>query len=805
MRVIQNHMIWCGMISIFLMLLLFSLTAEGRRGKPPQEAFDACVNKKESDSCAMQTPRGELTGLCRSVPDGMVCAPNRRQGGNRMRKQSNQPPSGKINPTQGDRTTGRQQGKKARCTKRATYKRPSGDQLAATIVGSGSPMLNEARASASVLVSAGKSHLLVDMGNGAQTNLNRIQMRPTDLSVLLFTHHHLDHNEEFIPIFIKALMGKHQFQIIGPPNTERYVESIIELYSEDINYRLGKSGRTLGSRKNAFTVRDIQGGESFQIGDIAVSTLKVPHTIHAIAYRFDNKGKSIVVTGDLTYTEHLSQFADQADFLIMDSGGMIGNKTRRRNKQAGEKQNNSDSSRRKRQNRQRAHVNLAESSKMAADAKVKNLVYTHFVPGEIDEALSLKEIQKNYSGRVIFGKDFQVLSQSNSTNNPIPPNALGTTYSVVDTAQTQFFDNEGVTEASNKGTPFFGQDAGKLTNAPSYTDNADGTISDNVTGLMWQKSFGVMTHDQALQYAKKADTGGFDDWRLPTIKEMYSLILFNGVDASSRNMTSVPDGSKPFIDTDYFDFKYGANGERKIDTQYLSANVYKGVTMGKDATVFGVNMADGRIKGYPLVHPRTGDDNNFTVILVRGNPAYGKNKLVNNRNGTVGDLATGLMWTKNDSQVGMTWQAALAWVQSKNKENYLGFNDWYLPNAKELQSIVDYSRSPQTTRSAAIDPMFTISQMKTEDGSQGFPFFWSSTTHENTRGGANAVYVTFGEALGFMKTPRSSSGKLMDVHGAGAQRSDPKMGDPADYPQGHGPQGDVIRIYNFVRMVRQIN
>ena len=40
------------------------------------------------------------------------------------------------------------------------------------------------------------------------------------------------------------------------------------------------------------------------------------------------------------------------------------------------------------------------------------------------------------------------------------------------------------------------------------------------------------------------------------------------------------------------------------------------------------------------------------------------------------------------------------------------------------------------------------------------------------------------------------------MHGAGAQRSNPKTGDPADYPYGHGPQGDVIRIYNYVRLVR---
>jgi hypothetical protein len=45
----------------------------------------------------------------------------------------------------------------------------------------------------------------------------------------------------------------------------------------------------------------------------------------------------------------------------------------------------------------------------------------------------------------------------------------------------------------------------------------------------------------------------------------------------------------------------------------------------------------------------------------------------------------------------------------------------------------------------------------------------------------------------------------MDVHGAGAQRSDPKNGDPGDYPYGHGPQGDVVRIYNYVRCVRDVS
>jgi hypothetical protein len=53
-----------------------------------------------------------------------------------------------------------------------------------------------------------------------------------------------------------------------------------------------------------------------------------------------------------------------------------------------------------------------------------------------------------------------------------------------------------------------------------------------------------------------------------------------------------------------------------------------------------------------------------------------------------------------------------------------------------------------------------------------------------------------------MTGPQGGDATLMDVHGAGAQRSDPKTGDASDYPTGHGPQGDVIRIDNLARCVR---
>lgn len=119
----------------------------------------------------------------------------------------------------------------------------------------------------------------------------------------------------------------------------------------------------------------------------------------------------------------------------------------------------------------------------------------------------------------------------------IAPGALASTYPVVDTGQTATYGD------------LAGQDAHYSINPPSYEDNGDGTISDLVTGLMWTKDPGEkMTHAEAVENATRLRTGGYDDWRLPTVKELYSLIDFSGVDPGPRSATG---DLKPFINTSF--------------------------------------------------------------------------------------------------------------------------------------------------------------------------------------------------------------------------------------------------------------
>ena len=420
-------------------------------------------------------------------------------------------------------------------------------------------------------------------------------------------------------------------------------------------------------------------------------------------------------------------------------------------------------------------------------------------------------------------------AQSTATAMPGGGELAQQGYPIVDTGQTLCYDSTGEIVCPSAESSFYGQDAQYEGNQPTYTVGADETtVHDNVTGLTWQRSpdtngDGVLTYDDKLALAEAqalpgslnaANYGGYSDWRLPTIKELYSLIDFRGSEppatgpagtqcgsGAGTTAPSPPPGGPepipgpadapdpiPFINTDVFVFSYGFtdSGERTIDSQYVSSDLRNG-PVGPE--VFGVNFADGRIKSYGT--PPGCSETRYFVILVRGNPDYGKNDFHDNGDNTLTDRATGITWAKDDSKTGMNWEQALAWVEEMNANDYLGFSDWRLPDAKELQSILDYSRQTAATNSPAIDPIFNATAIQNEASAVDYPYYWTGTTHGN-----EGVYVAFGRGLGYL------DGEWLDVHGSGTQRSDPKQGDPAAFPTGRGPQGDAIRINNYVRLVR---
>ncbi len=400
--------------------------------------------------------------------------------------------------------------------------------------------------------------------------------------------------------------------------------------------------------------------------------------------------------------------------------------------------------------------------------------------------------------------------------------AIAETYPVVDTGQTIYYDglDDVISAPQNPSDDFYGQDAQHAGNQPSYSVIANGAVvRDNVTGLYWTQSIdwdagpGIGVGDKFLrtelttQLQNLNDTayGDRTDWRVPTVKELYSLILFSGI--QPQPIASSGTGGQFFLDGSVLDFSWGDTGaaDRIIDMQVWSSTDYTSVTMLNDSSFLSANFADGRLKGYPL--QIGGADRQYYAMFVAGNPDYGVNDFQDGSDGTISDRATSLMWTQNDSGLRMNWQEALAYAQTKNSESHLGYDDWRLPNAKELQSLVDYSRSPDATGSPAIDPLFQLSATDQTaaafDESGDYGYHWTGTTFleldslGNTKSSA-AVYISFLETLG------SFSGSILDVHRAGAQRTDPKSEGVHSSGDFFGPQGDSISIDNYVLLVRPV-
>lgn len=375
------------------------------------------------------------------------------------------------------------------------------------------------------------------------------------------------------------------------------------------------------------------------------------------------------------------------------------------------------------------------------------------------------------------------------------------TYPIIDTSMTTFWGPRSEIPRPEPGDRFYGQDAHYQGIPPAYRDNGDGTVSDLNTGLMWQKTTdakpdtleGRVTWYEGEAYAQKLRLGDYDDWRVPGIKELISLVDANGA-MKIR---------KPYLDENCFDLTYGPaniDGYRAIDVQLVTTTSYISKTVGFSdwwvdfaskqlgtgkmhlaPTFFGYNFSDGRIKGYPKKeHPYLGTPT-WVIRCVRG-PKYGVNDFVDNGDGTVSDLATGLMWQKADDGQGRNWEEALFYAEH---QQLAGYHDWRLPNQKELHSIVDYDFIP------AINPVFHMQDPK--------GWFWTSTPFVDFPG--QAVYIAFGKGTG--KTSARPEDEY-DVHGAGAMRSDPMAGDPSCYLEGQGPQKDAVRIYNYARCVRTI-
>ena len=265
-----------------------------------------------------------------------------------------------------------------------------------------------------------------------------------------------------------------------------------------------------------------------------------------------------------------------------------------------------------------------------------------------------------------------------------------------------------------------GQDGDTRTGIPvparRLVDNGNGTVTDRMTGLVWLKNadcFGSLTWQQALDAAKTLSNGKCslkDDsapgtWRLPNILELESIADL------SRHKPALQAGS-PFsnLQISYY-WSSTTKADEPVNAWYLYTLQGAVGYAGKYSIKGSVWPVKDGSASTSVRLPRTGQascyDEIGTVIDCSGTGQDGELKkgvqwpvprFKNNGNETMTDNLTGLVWSQDANAPGptscvgekyMTWQESLDYIACLNRNRYLGFSDWRLPNRKEMASITN--------------------------------------------------------------------------------------------------------------------
>jgi hypothetical protein len=267
-----------------------------------------------------------------------------------------------------------------------------------------------------------------------------------------------------------------------------------------------------------------------------------------------------------------------------------------------------------------------------------------------------------------------------------------------DTGQTKCF--QGVSPYAEIPCEGTGQDGAYNINPMSFTDNGDGTVTDNNTGRMWQQGENPATYNWFQA------TGTYDatynptsqnvcgelgpDWRLPSKKELISIVNYsipNPGPTINPVFTSAP--------------QYSA---------YWSSATYPYYP----SYAWGAYFGDGNVSVY-------WKNSGFYVRCVRGEQ-YPAQNFTDNGDGTVIDKKTGLMWQQGEAGY-MFWHSALSYCENLELPSGSGQSDWRLPNVKELESITDDTLSnPNEPYGPSIDLTYFPNAFS--------DVYWSSTTYE---------------------------------------------------------------------------
>ncbi len=264
------------------------------------------------------------------------------------------------------------------------------------LLGTGTPNPDPERSGPATAIVVNGAVYLVDCGPGAVRRAAAAKLPMKELRRVFITHLHSDHTAGLSDLIFTpwVLERTAPLEAYGPPGLKKMSEHVVAAYQEDIEMRInGLEGANPTGYK--VIAHEIQPGVIYRDANVTVKAFRVPHGSwkYAFGFRFETKDRTIVISGDTTFTRDMIEQARGADLLIHEvycEAGLVARPEKWKKYHTA------------------FHTASRDLARIAAEAKPKLLVLTHVLLWGQSEGQLLREMQEIYKGPVAVGKDLQI-------------------------------------------------------------------------------------------------------------------------------------------------------------------------------------------------------------------------------------------------------------------------------------------------------------------------------------------------------------------------------------------------------------
>ncbi len=277
----------------------------------------------------------------------------------------------------------------------------SADFMKVTLLGTGSPRPSVDRNGPAVLVEVSGKYLLFDSGRGVVQRLQQLDIPTSEIQQVFLTHLHSDHISALDDIWLTGWIYQRPepLNIYGPNGTKSFVEHLRQAYFYDVQLRNQYSGLDLKS--GAMIANDIKPGVIYSEDGVKVTAFLVDHqpVDPAYGYRIEFGERSLVISGDTTYSQNLIDHSRGVDLLIHEIMSVEDNILERNPRL---------------QKIQNYHTNTQQLAKLLNEIKPRVAIMTHVIIVGTSEEEVLQKVKDNYAGELYMGKDLMSIEIGNS-------------------------------------------------------------------------------------------------------------------------------------------------------------------------------------------------------------------------------------------------------------------------------------------------------------------------------------------------------------------------------------------------------